>query len=70
MDRVLFTITPSYNGWQVRDELRNRDWFAVREDAVMSADTMAYARHALTGNPTGVLIDDEEGHRTLCAQHG
>lgn len=70
MDRVLFTITPRYNGWEVRDELRSRDWFSVRQEAVVSADTMACARHCLTGLPTGVLIDDADGNRVVCAQHG
>ena len=70
MERLLFTISPAYNGWQVRDELRNRDWFALRQDAVVAADTLAYARHTLTGTPTGVLIDNRDGEPVLCAQHG
>ena len=43
MERVLFTVSPSYNGWQLRDEWRNRDWFAQRDDALIAADTMAGA---------------------------
>ena len=71
MQRVQFTISPSYNGWQLRDELRNRDWFARRDDALQAADTMAGARHALTGIPTAVVIEDGTGKPpVLCVQHG
>ncbi|MGH8025842.1 MAG: hypothetical protein ACREO0_03845 [Pseudoxanthomonas sp.] len=70
MQRVLFTITPSYNGWQVRDELRNRDWFEQLEDAVASADTLALARYALTGRSTGVLVEMGQGDTVLHARHG
>lgn len=70
MQRILFTITPSYNGWQLRDELRNRDWFALRQDALVAADTMAYARHALTGIPTGVMLEDRSGGPVICVEHG
>lgn len=68
MERILFTVSPVYNGWQVRDELRNRDWFEQLEDAVASADTQA--RHALTGNGTGVLVDVGEGDAIMRARHG
>lgn len=70
MDRVKFTIAPLYNGWQVRDELRNRDWCAQLEDAVIAADTLAQALHALTGKPTGIVIDDGNGQQTECGLHG
>lgn len=70
MERVLFTISPLYNGWQVRDELRDRDWFEQLEDAVASADTLAQARHALTGNSTGVLVDVGDGDAIMRARHG
>ena len=70
MERILFTISPVYNGWQVRDELRNRDWFEQLEDAVVSADILAQARHALTGNRTGVLVDVGEGDAVMRARHG
>ena len=70
VDRVQFTIAPLYNGWQVRDELRNRDWFEQLEDAVASADTLAQARHALTGSSTGVLVDVGEGEAVMRARHG
>lgn len=70
MERILFTISPVYNGWQVRDELRNRDWFEQLEDAVASADTLAQARHALTGSSTGVLVDVGEGEAVMRARHG
>ena len=70
MERILFTISPVYSGWQVRDELRNRDWFEQLEDAVASADTLAQARHALTGNRTGVLVDVGEGDAVMRARHG
>lgn len=70
MDRVQFTIAPLYNGWQVRDGLRNRDWFVVLDDAVASANTMALALHALTGRPTGVLIDNGNGQPRVCGEHG
>jgi hypothetical protein len=45
-------------------------WFALRHDAVISADTLARARHCLTGQPTGVWIDDPQGPPVLYAQHG
>ena len=71
MARVLFTVAPSYNGWQLRDEWRNRDWFAQRDDALIAADTMAGARHALTGIPTAVVMDEGVGKPpVLCATHG
>lgn len=70
MERILFTISPVYNGWQVRDELRNRDWFEQLEDALASADILAQARHALTGNSTGVLVDVGEGDAIIRARHG
>ena len=70
MERILFTLSPIYNGWQVRDELRNRDWFEQLEDALASADTLASARHALTGNRTGVLVDVGEGDAVMRARHG
>ncbi|HYM86254.1 MAG TPA: hypothetical protein VET30_05900 [Pseudoxanthomonas sp.] len=70
MERVLFTISPRYNGWQVRDELRDRDWFTQLEDAVASADTLAQARHALTGKSTGVLVDVGDGDTVLRVRHG
>lgn len=70
MERILFTISPVYNGWQVRDELRNRDWFELIEDAVASADTLAQARHALAGISTGVLVDVGEGDAVMRARHG
>jgi hypothetical protein len=70
MERILFTISPVYNGWQVRDELRNRDWFEQLEDAVASADTLAQARHVLTGMSTGVLVDVGEGDAVMRTRHG
>ncbi len=70
MDRALFTVTPRYRGWRVRDELRDRDWFAQRHEAVIAADTLAYARYRLSGQPTGVVIDDWRGEPVLCAMHG
>lgn len=70
VDRVQFTIAPLYNGWQVRDELRNRDWCVRLEDAVTAADTLAQALHALTGKPTGIVIDDGTGVQTECGLHG
>ena len=71
MERVQFTISPSYNGWQLRDELRNRDWFALREDALLAADPMAGARHALTGTPTAVVVEDGTGKPPVfCTLHG
>ena len=70
MERILFTISPVYNGWQVRDELRSRDWFELLEDAVASANTLAQARHALTGSRTGVLIDVGAGDAVMRARHG
>jgi len=70
MERVLFTISPLYNGWQVRDELRDRDWFEKLEDAVASANTLAQARHAMTGNSTGVLVDVGDGDTIMRVRHG
>ncbi len=70
MQRILFTITPSYNGWRVRDELRSRDWFERLEDAVASANTLAQARYALTGTPTGVMVDDGKITPVLHRRHG
>ena len=70
MERILFTISSVYNGWQVRDELRSRDWFEQLDDAVASADTLAQARHALTGRCTGVLVDVGEGDVVMHARHG
>lgn len=70
MQRVLFTITASYNGWQVRDELRNRDWFEQLEDAVASANTLAQTRYALTGHSTGVLVEAAEGDTVMRILHG
>ena len=70
MQRVLFTITASYNGWQVRDELRNRDWFEQLEDAVASASTLAQARYQLTGNSTGVLVEVGQGDTVMRVRHG
>ena len=70
MDRVRFTVAPLYNGWQVSDELRNRDWFVRREDAVKAADTLAQALHALTGKPTGIVVDDGAGGQDECGFHG
>ena len=70
MERILFTISPVYNGWQVRDELRSRDWFEQLEDAVASADTLAQARHVLTGKSTGVLVDVGDGDTVMRARHG
>ena len=70
MERILFTLTPAYNGWQVRDELRNRDWFEHLEDALSSADALAQARYALTGRCTGVLVDVGEGDAVMRARHG
>ena len=70
MDRMDFTIEPLYNGWQVRDGLRNRDWCARLEDAVAAADTLAHALHALTGARTGIVIDDGHGVQTECGVHG
>lgn len=70
MDRVKFTIAPLYNGWQVCDELRNRDWCAQLEDAVIAADTLAQALHALTGRPTRIVIDDGNGQLTEYGVHG
>ena len=70
MERILFTISPVYNGWQVRDELRSRDWFELLEDAVASANTLAQTRHALTGSRTGVLIDVGAGDAVMRARHG
>lgn len=70
MDRVLFTISPRYNGWQVRDELRDRDWFTGLEAAVASASIPAQARHALTGQATGVLVQVGEGEGFVRVRHG
>jgi hypothetical protein len=70
MQRVLFTITASYNGWQVRDELRNRDWFEQLEDAVASANTLAHTRHILTGHATGVMVETGHGDTVLRVCHG
>ena len=54
----------------MRDELRNRDWFEQLEDALASADTLAQARHALTGNSTGVLVDVGEGDAVMRIRYG
>ena len=70
VQRILFTISPVYNGWQVRDELRNRDWFEQLEDALASADTLAQARHALTGARTRLLVDVGEGDTVMRIRHG
>jgi hypothetical protein len=70
MQRVLFTIAARYNGWQVRDELRNRDWFEELEDAVASANTLAHTRHLLTGHATGVLVEVGQGDTVMRAEHG
>ena len=70
VERVNFTVGPLYNGWQVRDALRNRDWCAQLEDAVIAADTLAQALHALTGKPTGTVIDDGNGQQIQCGLHG
>ncbi len=70
MERILFTISPAYNGWQVRDELRSRDWFEQLEDALVSADTLAHARHALTGRRTGVLVDVGVDDAVMRIRHG
>ena len=70
VDRLKFTIAPLYNGWEVRDALRNRDWFVRLEDAVVAADTLAQALHALTGKPTGTVIEDGSGQQTECGLHG
>jgi hypothetical protein len=70
VERVKFTIAPLYNGWQVRDELRNRDWCVRLEDAVAAADTLAQALHALTGKPTRTVIDDGTGRQRECGRHG
>ncbi|MEO6104016.1 MAG: hypothetical protein ABIP44_10310 [Pseudoxanthomonas sp.] len=70
MERILFTISPVYNGWQVRDELRNRDWFEQLEEAVASADALAEARYALTGHLTCVLVDVGEGDAIMRSRHG
>ncbi len=69
MQRMQFTIAPLYNGWQVRDELRNRDWFVSLEEAVGAAKTLASALHALTGRPTEVLIDDGNGESSSCCSY-
>jgi len=70
MQRILFTIGASYNGWQVRDELRNRDWFEQLEDAVASANTLAHTRHVLTGHATGVLVEIGQGDTVMRVRHG
>jgi len=70
VERVLFTISPRYNGWQVRDELRNRDWFEELEQAVASASTLAQLRHSLTGRATGVLVQVGEDVAVMRVRHG
>ena len=70
VERLLFTISPRYNGWQVRDELRDRDWFAELEPAVASASTLAQLRHALTGHCTGVLVQLGDDEAVLRVRHG
>ena len=70
MDRMQSTIAPLYNGWQVRDELRNRNWCMRLEDAVTAADTLVQALHALTGKPIGIVIDDDTCVQTECGLHG
>ena len=70
MERLLFTISPRYNGWQVRDDLRNRDWFDDLEKAVASASTLAQLRHALTGRCTGVLVQLGDDEAVLRVRHG
>ena len=42
-------------------------WFEQLEDALASADTLAQARHALTGARTGVLVDVGEGDTVIGA---
>lgn len=70
MERIRFTITPLYNGWRVRDGLRDRDWFERLEEAVAAADTLAQARHALTGNATAVVVEQEGASPVLLQEHG
>jgi hypothetical protein len=70
MQRILFTITASYNGWRVRDELRNRDWFEQLQDAVACADTLAHTRYLLTGHSTGVLVEVGQGDTVMQTRHG
>ncbi len=70
MERLLFTISPRYNGWQVRDEARNRDWFSGLDEAVASADALAQCRYALTGCSTGVLVQVGEDETVMRARHG
>lgn len=70
MQQARFTITPYYNGWRVDDGLRDRDWFECLEDAIASADTLAQARHALTGVATTVVVVDGVAEPQLMRRHG
>lgn len=53
VEHVLFTISPLYNGWQVRDELRDR---AGSNNWEMRWYRPIPCGHALTEIPTGVLV--------------
>lgn len=70
MQTVLFTVSPVYNGWQVHDELRRRDWYEQLEDAVVSAGTLAQLRYALTGQPTAVVVSTSDGEAVIRQRHG
>lgn len=70
MERLLFTISPHYNGWQVRDDVRNRDWFSGLDEAVAAASTLAQLRYALTGCSTGVLVQVGEDETVMRVRHG
>ena len=70
MERLLFTISPRYNGWQVRDEVRNRDWFSALDEAVAAASSLAQVRYALTGCATGVLVQVGADETVMRVRHG
>lgn len=70
MQRLMFTIVPAGDGWQLFEGHEGRQWFARREQALETADLMAASLHEHHGIPTAVIIDMAGRESVMVGCHG
>jgi hypothetical protein len=56
MNRLLYTVSPAHDGWQLCEHGERRNWFPDKRTALLAADQLAHLRHEGTGRPTGVKV--------------
>ncbi|WCE02627.1 hypothetical protein [Pseudoxanthomonas sp. JBR18] len=70
MQRVLFTIAASDQGWQLYEGEHGRFWFTDRDEALHTASVIASSLHERHGISTAVIMDMAGREAVLVARHG